>query len=775
MAYKQKNYFEFRDSLASGEPDKVIKGKHFDEEFGAIEKAFENVTADIHVDEIEGLDALLNEKADQSALEKEIDDRIEGDKHLQSQIDSLEPYDDTQIKQDLSDLNDDLLQEIQDRKDADKVLQDQIDDLDTNKADLSALNQEIEDREKGDNAINDRIDKLVTDDLADVNSAGAKDNDFLIFNGVNWEAESFHIDTELQFKGGISVVSDPAPTQKENGDLYINNEEGIAGQSWTGIAGEAINEANAVGWSATNARWYILGDIASAAVMSVRKGTGIDVLNDDPANPVVSVDRDEVDKWYEPPISPKRSAFNKNFGTASGTVAEGDHVHDQYLTTETDPTVPQHVKDISTNDISRWDEAHGWGDHSQEGYLKSGDVPDVDQSDKISKTDTNDQQVVSNFKSTKNITAAKFVGDGSSLTNITTNQLSDVSSATAKKDDFLIHNGSNWVAEAFHIDTELTYQGAWNLTAAPPATKNNGDLYINNTAGVVHSGWTGINGTTVREGNVVGWAASKNRWYLMGDIASSAVTEVKGGTGITVNSDDAAKPIVNLNLATASIIGGVRIGASGLAAKEYAVRLNGNNQMFVSVPWTDTQTDLTGYATQAWVNSNFDNYGGWNLTANGATSSKIGANSTVDIVGSGNTTVSKSGNTITISSTAGGTNLPNGSFVGDLLSWNGSSWGPSQRASVNDAASQAAFSVNNFDVYQDGPTSKATFHMNTSVSGVMEATTVKKFGGTANQILCADGSTVDRGTGTFYKNVVLTEAAYNGLASKDANTIYFLT
>ena len=55
MAYKQKNYFEFRDSLAQGEPDKIIKGLHFDEEFGAIQEAFENVTADINVEEIEGL------------------------------------------------------------------------------------------------------------------------------------------------------------------------------------------------------------------------------------------------------------------------------------------------------------------------------------------------------------------------------------------------------------------------------------------------------------------------------------------------------------------------------------------------------------------------------------------------------------------------------------------------------------------------------------------------------------------------------------------------
>ncbi len=44
-----------------------------------------------------------------------------------------------------------------------------------------------------------------------------------------------------------------------------------------------------------------------------------------------------------------------------------------YLTsfTETDPTVPAHVKAITTTKISNWDTAYSWGDHSVEGYLTS--------------------------------------------------------------------------------------------------------------------------------------------------------------------------------------------------------------------------------------------------------------------------------------------------------------------------------------------------------------------------------------------------------------------
>ena len=39
--------------------------------------------------------------------------------------------------------------------------------------------------------------------------------------------------------------------------------------------------------------------------------------------------------------------------------------------TESDPTVPAHVKGITTTNISNWDTAYTWGDHAQEGYLTS--------------------------------------------------------------------------------------------------------------------------------------------------------------------------------------------------------------------------------------------------------------------------------------------------------------------------------------------------------------------------------------------------------------------
>jgi len=51
----------------------------------------------------------------------------------------------------------------------------------------------------------------------------------------------------------------------------------------------------------------------------------------------------------------------------------GDHATAGYLSsfTESDPTVPTHVKNITTSNISNWNTAYNWGDHSTEGYLTS--------------------------------------------------------------------------------------------------------------------------------------------------------------------------------------------------------------------------------------------------------------------------------------------------------------------------------------------------------------------------------------------------------------------
>lgn len=85
-----------------------------------------------------------------------------------------------------------------------------------------------------------------------------------------------------------------------------------------------------------------------------------------------------------------------------------------------------------------------------------------------------------------------------------------------------------------------------------------------------------------------------------------------------------------LPLATSSVRGGVKIGATGLAAKNYAIELDGNERMYVAVPWTDTNTtDITltttgtsGASTWDGTTLNIPQYAGTTYSA--ATSSTLG-------------------------------------------------------------------------------------------------------------------------------------------------------
>lgn len=76
-----------------------------------------------------------------------------------------------------------------------------------------------------------------------------------------------------------------------------------------------------------------------------------------------------------------------NWNTAYGW---GDHAAAGYLTsfTESDPTVPAHVKSISTTNISNWNTAFSWGDHGTEGYLTSVRFSDIEGNAVVTSSET---------------------------------------------------------------------------------------------------------------------------------------------------------------------------------------------------------------------------------------------------------------------------------------------------------------------------------------------------------------------------------------------------
>ena len=107
-----------------------------------------------------------------------------------------------------------------------------------------------------------------------------------------------------------------------------------------------------------------------------------------------------------------------------------------------------------------------------------------------------------------------------------------------------------------------------------------------------------------------------------------------------------------------NVIGGGDGGGIGEAPEDGAI-YGRKNAGWVVVPTSGggDGPDMSLYYTASQCDSKFqpkgtyDNYSGWNIKASGGTAQKVTKNYTLDFVGSGNTTVTRSGATITISST----------------------------------------------------------------------------------------------------------------------------
>ena len=127
-------------------------------------------------------------------------------------------------------------------------------------------------------------------------------------------------------------------------------------------------------------------------------------------------------------------------------------------------------------------------------------------------------------------------------------------------------------------------------------TANQSGIYVNYRTPsdtIIPTTWYWKNGTStgyadgywgnlyIKEKPVATQEWVSGRGYLTG-ITKSMVTTALGYTPPTTNT--------TYSQATSSTLGLVKIGATGLAAKNYAVQLNSSGQMYVAVPWTDTNS-----------------------------------------------------------------------------------------------------------------------------------------------------------------------------------------
>jgi len=174
----------------------------------------------------------------------------------------------------------------------------------------------------------------------------------------------------------------------------------------------------------------------------------------------------------------------------------------------------------------------------------------------------------------------------------------------------------------------------------------NTNTKLGNSANLIQGGSVtiGASGPNISISSSGGGGGSSS-WYLLDSSSTSktvsgsnnyvkfqAATGSLGtsvtGTGtvldpylFTITSPDTT---YTLPVATSGDLGGIKIGASGLAAKEYAVQLNGSDQAYVNVPWTGgglTSVGLTMPGGFTVANSPLTSDGTIGVTINGGSSS----------------------------------------------------------------------------------------------------------------------------------------------------------
>jgi predicted nucleic acid-binding Zn-ribbon protein len=430
MAYTPRHYYRAKDDLSRGDPEKRVRGSELSDEFEAISSDLRKV---------------------HDELSAEGNDLIE----IHGEIDEIK-VDINDIKVDVNDI---------------KV------DVNNNKTEINELRDDFENH---DHAL---------DDLSDVTSKDPKRDDLIVWTGQNWVSTDFaFIETTLRFKGGIDMTG-PAPANPENGDLWVNDNVGTIDASWGEIGGREVLEGKFVGWAESTGRWHLLGDMASVGVTRVLPATGVTVDDSKPAEPVVGLDRDELDKWYA-----DKGETNESLKDLEGLIQDNaGNISDL----ETNLGTLEKQVNTNTGDI----------------FDNAGDIADL--RDEFEKHDH------------------------------ALDDLSDVNANNPSRDELLVFNGAQWASESYRfIQTALTFKGGINVANAAPSAEQ-GDLYVNDTEGEASASWTGIAGTVVQVGNFIGYANS--RWYLLGQMSDIGVTSVSPGTAVLVDDSKPAAPVVSVD------------------------------------------------------------------------------------------------------------------------------------------------------------------------------------------------------------------------------------
>jgi hypothetical protein len=209
----------------------------------------------------------------------------------------------------------------------------------------------------------------------------------------------------------------------------------------------------------------------------------------DPTVPihVKGISTSDIDYWNEAYSWGDHSQAGYALNTSLSDYYTKVQSDERYLQsyTETDPTVPSHVKSISTTNISNWNSAYGWGNHAVQGYALASDYYTKTQSDgrylqSFTETDpVFTASPASGITSTKisnwdtayswgnHSTAGYITGSG------TIGSIPKFSSTGAIQNSIISDNGTNIILTGYSVDGGVLYTNSVGTVAQSSGLKWN--------------------------------------------------------------------------------------------------------------------------------------------------------------------------------------------------------------------------------------------------------------------------------------------------------------
>ena len=242
----------------------------------------------------------------------------------------------------------------------------------------------------------------------------------------------------------------------------------------------------------------------------------------------------ETDPVYS--ASPAAGISASNITNWNTAYSWGDHATQNYLTTETDPTVPSHVKGITVTEVANWNTAYGWGDHSTQGYITSFTETDPTVATHVKNIASSD---ITEWNSAYDNSIVSMSVTGTTTKTITLTQ-QDGGTVTASFTD-IAQTGSGGITDTNDFVTSATLSSG-TLTLGIP---NQTDVTVSGFSQLTSFSATN-NSTATGDGSLAYNSSTGEFTYTPADFSGDFLS-LNGGT---INGDLTVTGIINVNSAT---------------------------------------------------------------------------------------------------------------------------------------------------------------------------------------------------------------------------------